>query len=74
MGQKIYTFLVGFIILGKDSPLDGDESSDIGVIGGRPGPSSHCCLSNRVKSNSKIQMGVLTEITIKTLNRRAREN
>ena len=59
---------------GKDSPLDGDESPDIGVTGGRPGPSSHYCLSNRLKSNSKIQMGILTALTIKTMNRQAREN
>ena len=31
---------------GKDSPLEGDESSIICVTGGRPGPSSHCSLSN----------------------------
>ena len=59
---------------GKDSLLDGDESADIGVTGGRPGSSPHYCLSNRLKSNSKIEMGILTAITIKTLNRRAREN
>ena len=36
-------------VRGKDSPLEGDKSSYIGVTGGRPGPSSHCCLSNRLK-------------------------
>ena len=56
------------------SDLDRDESADIGVTDGRPGPSSHYCLSNRLKSNSKIQMGILKAITMKTLNRRAREN
>ena len=40
---------------GKNSPLEWDESSITGVTGGRPGPSSHCSLSNRLKSNSKIQ-------------------
>ena len=30
----------------KDLPLEGDESSIIVVTGGRPGPSSHCSLSN----------------------------
>ena len=30
----------------KDSPPEGDESSIIVVTGGRPGPSSHCSLSN----------------------------
>ena len=30
----------------KDPPLEGDESSIIVVTGGRPGPSSHCSLSN----------------------------
>ena len=54
-------FEIGFleIMPGKDSPLDRDESSDVCVTGGRQGPSSHCCLSNRLKSSSRIQMGLL---------------
>ena len=35
-----------FLSVVKDSPLEGDESSIIVVTGGRPGPSSHCSLSN----------------------------
>ena len=38
------------MIPGKDSPLDGDESTDICVTGGRPEPSPHCCLPNQLKS------------------------
>ena len=41
----ISTWAIWFAV-GKDSPLEGDQSSVIGVTGGRPGPSSHCSLSN----------------------------
>ena len=41
--------------LGKDSPLNEDETSTLSIIGGRLGPSSHCSPSNRLKSHSKIQ-------------------
>ena len=43
------------VSVSKDSPLDGNESFDIGVTGKRPGPSSHCFLSNRLKSTVKFQ-------------------
>ena len=56
---------------GKDSALEGDASADIGVTGEWPGPSSHYGLSNRLKSSSKIQMGILTVKTIKALNKLA---
>ena len=35
-----------FVKIGKDLPLDADESSDVFVTDGRPGPSPHCCLFN----------------------------
>ena len=38
-------------LYGKDSPLVEDKSST-GVAGGRPGPSSHCSLSNRLKKQT----------------------
>ena len=41
--QTLYEALLTIV---KDSPLEGDESSIIVVTGGRPGPSSHCSLSN----------------------------
>ena len=43
----------------KDLPLDGDGSSVVCVIDRRPGSFPHCCPSNRIKSNSEIQKGIL---------------
>ena len=44
LGPTLANFFMAHI--GKDSSLEGDESAIIVVTGGRPGPSSHCSLSN----------------------------
>ena len=44
---------------GKDSTLDGDESSVVCVTSRGPGPFPHCYLCMRIKSNSKIKKSIL---------------
>ena len=60
--NKVNLFKVHNLLshIGKDSPHDGDESSNVFVPGRRPEPSPRCCLSNEQnQKRSKMQMSIL---------------